>query len=66
LHIWSLTLNKNALSVHLAIDSRSDPERILKLAESLIRKEYDIQQTTIQVEKYDAMAMNNCNTCKGP
>jgi cation diffusion facilitator family transporter len=66
LHIWSLTLNRSALSVHLAIDSGSDPERILKLAESFIRKEYDIQQTTIQVERYDERAMNNCDSCKGP
>lgn len=66
LHIWSLTLNKNALSVHLAIKHDSDPERVLKMAESLIRKKYDIQQTTIQVERFDARAMNNCLTCKGP
>ena len=49
LHIWSLTMSRNALSVHLAIDSTADTEHVLKEAEQLIRKKYDIQQTTIQV-----------------
>ena len=66
LHIWSLTLNKNALAVHLAIGNHSDVERILRSAERLIRKEYHIDQTTIQVEIYDPSTMLSCNTCRGP
>lgn len=66
LHIWSLTLNKNALAVHLAVDNHSDVEKILRSAEKLIRKEYEIDQTTIQVEVYDPSTMLSCNTCRGP
>ncbi|CAG2179177.1 unnamed protein product [Oppiella nova] len=66
LHIWSLTLNRNALSVHLATNGTSDAERVLKAAEALIRKKYDIQETTIQVERYDARAMDECLVCVGP
>ena len=66
LHIWSLNMSQNALSVHLAIKVDAEPEKVLKMAESLIRKKYEIKETTIQVERFDARAMNNCQTCKGP
>ncbi|XP_076309347.1 proton-coupled zinc antiporter SLC30A2-like isoform X1 [Tachypleus tridentatus] len=66
LHIWSLTVDKNALAVHLAIDPEFDPHVVLKTAESLMRRKYGIYHTTIQVEKYDASTMLSCYTCQGP
>lgn len=66
LHIWSLTMSRNALSVHLAVDSTADTERVLKAAEQLIRNKYDIQQTTIQVERYDRNLMTTCIACNTP
>ncbi|XP_054155599.1 proton-coupled zinc antiporter SLC30A2-like [Oppia nitens] len=66
LHIWSLAVSRVALAVHLAVDERSDPEVVLRRAESLIRDKYGIQQTTVQVERFDARLMNSCVTCKGP
>ncbi|XP_013777764.2 zinc transporter 2-like [Limulus polyphemus] len=66
LHIWSLTVDKNALAVHLAIDPELDPHTVLRTAESLVRRKYGIYHTTIQVEKYDASTMLSCHTCQGP
>ena len=64
LHIWSLTLNKSALAVHLAIDLNSDHEEVRQTAENLIRNKYGIDNTNIQVEKFNPKIMNNCNNCK--
>ncbi|XP_013784217.1 zinc transporter 2-like [Limulus polyphemus] len=66
LHIWSLTIDKNALAVHLAIDPELDPHVVLRTAEYLVRQKYGIYHTTVQVEKYDPTTMLSCNACQGP
>lgn len=47
LHIWSLTQDQVALSAHLVSDSSS---QTLKEAEQLLKQEYDIDHTTLQIE----------------
>ncbi|XP_076366420.1 proton-coupled zinc antiporter SLC30A2-like [Tachypleus tridentatus] len=66
LHIWSLTIDTNALAVHLAIDPELDPHVVLRTAEFLVRQKYGIYHTTIQVEKFDPTTMLSCNACQGP
>ncbi|XP_012943706.1 zinc transporter 2 [Aplysia californica] len=65
LRVWSLTMDKVALSVHLAIDKRSDPHRVLKLASRAIQRKFNISETTMQVEEY-VTDMVDCSDCKGP
>ncbi|KAG1693482.1 Zinc transporter 2 [Nymphon striatum] len=65
LHIWSLTMDKNALSAHLAIEPGQDSQSVLKEALSLVRGKYDIFHPTIQVEVFEP-DMVTCSTCQGP
>lgn len=64
LHVWALTLDKNACSVHLAIDSNTDPEAVLRDAQRVIRSRHQILHTTIQVERYQPLLMDNCHQCQ--
>ncbi|KAK8385641.1 hypothetical protein O3P69_016433 [Scylla paramamosain] len=64
LHVWALTLDKNACSVHLAIDSNTDPESVLRDAQRVIRSRHQIFHTTIQVERYQPLLMDNCHQCQ--
>ncbi|XP_045625365.1 proton-coupled zinc antiporter SLC30A2 isoform X2 [Procambarus clarkii] len=64
LHVWALTLDKNACSVHLAISPGSDPEVVLRDAQRVIRTRHHIFHTTIQVEQYQPQLMDNCQQCQ--
>ncbi|PSN40031.1 hypothetical protein C0J52_17088 [Blattella germanica] len=66
LHVWSLTLNKNALSVHLAVDPVTNTDLVLRQALCLIRRKFDIQHATVQVERYCAATMQHCLQCQVP
>lgn len=66
LHIWSLTLDKYALTVHLAINNTADSEVVLKTALKYIRRELEIDVATVQVERYLFPAMEICVQCKPP
>ncbi|RWS31842.1 zinc transporter 2-like protein [Leptotrombidium deliense] len=66
LHIWVLTPEKMVLSVHLAIEANVNSDVVLSNAEHLIQKTFGIQQTTIQIERYDASIMTNCSACQLP
>ncbi len=62
LHIWSLSVGKPALSVHLLTDGSSD---VLTLAHARLAKVYKITHTTIQVETVsDDIACNNSNVTR--
>ncbi|XP_042222832.1 zinc transporter 2-like [Homarus americanus] len=63
LHIWSLTLDKNALSAHLGIDQSFEAETVLEQAQKLIRSHYHVCKSTIQVERY-AKEMDTCKKCQ--
>jgi cation diffusion facilitator family transporter len=65
LRIWSLSLDKIALSTHLAIDIGQDPTAILRRASSDIRNRFEIFELTIQVEEYRD-EMKDCTQCQPP
>lgn len=50
LRIWSLTLDKVALSVHLVISDVCDNQEILNSATELFRKQFNIFECTVQIE----------------
>ncbi|UJR27692.1 hypothetical protein I4U23_008970 [Adineta vaga] len=66
LHIWSLSLQRTALSVHIAIDSSRDYLSVLNQAQEMLRHEHSISRMTIQIEPYEETIMNSCENCRRP
>lgn len=59
-------MDKCALSVHLAIDGDvANAQAILRKATVLLREQYKIYETTIQIEIY-SQAMLGCIKCEPP
>ncbi|XP_017854971.2 uncharacterized protein LOC108608207 [Drosophila busckii] len=65
LRIWALSINKVALSAHLAIEQNADPQLILQQAKTLIHQRYNLFETTIQIEEYRP-GMEDCDQCATP
>lgn len=63
LQIWSLTLNKTALAVHLALEPGADNQTVLENASCMLKERYGISQTTLQVEAFQP-TMEDCHTCQ--
>ena len=65
LHIWCLTMEKFALSVHLVAENEADHQEILQQTNAMLRNKYRIDKATIQIEKQDEY-MDSCSDCKLP
>ncbi|KAH8255290.1 hypothetical protein KR038_000354, partial [Drosophila bunnanda] len=65
LRIWALSINKVALSAHLAIATNANPKQILDAATSAVHLRYNFFETTIQIEDYTAQ-MESCQQCNVP
>ncbi|XP_017056822.1 zinc transporter 2 isoform X2 [Drosophila ficusphila] len=65
LRIWALSINKVALSAHLAIAANANPKMILDAATSAVHLRYNFFETTIQIEEYTAQ-MESCLQCNVP
>ncbi|XP_018795171.1 PREDICTED: zinc transporter 2 isoform X1 [Bactrocera latifrons] len=65
LRIWALSINKVALSVHLAIAPEANAKRILEEASTAVHRRYNFFETTIQIEEFTP-AMENCQQCCVP
>ncbi|XP_064652137.1 proton-coupled zinc antiporter SLC30A2-like isoform X8 [Lineus longissimus] len=65
LRMWSLTIDKAALSVHLAIDKKHNSQEVLKQASRMVRQRFNIHDVTLQVEEY-CDTMEACDDCKDP
>lgn len=50
--IWSLTIDKHVMSVHLTVTSKEEHQDVLQRANQMLQQKYDFHQTTIQVEKH--------------
>lgn len=66
LHVWALSMDKIASSVHLAIDKNADWNRITKRANSLLKDRHGAFQSTVQVDEYQEQIMKNCIQCIKP
>jgi len=64
LHIWSLTMDRVVLSVHLAVSPEADKEQVIHDTNRLLRSKYRINKSTIQVELYKAQVMSSCLQCQ--
>lgn len=63
LRVWSLSMDKTALSVHIAVEKNADTLEILKQATVMIQSRFNIIETTIQVEEY-VDDMLDCTHCQ--
>ena len=50
LHAWSLTMGKNILSAHVLVTQYSESEPILQRIQSILKEDFQIYFSTIQVE----------------
>ncbi len=51
LHVWSITSGYIALSCHIVVESGSDYQGILNQASDKLKKDFQIDHTTIQIEE---------------
>ncbi|QUW20948.1 cation transporter [Sporosarcina sp. Marseille-Q4063] len=51
LHIWTITSGLDSFSCHILIDENTDEQVVLQQSINLIRDNYKIEHTTIQIEK---------------
>ncbi|KRZ19473.1 Zinc transporter 2 [Trichinella pseudospiralis] len=65
LRIWSLTMDKIALSVHLAVNSDCNTQELLKNATSTLRQRYNVYESTVQIERF-SNDMVQCLRCEPP
>lgn len=63
LRVWALSLDKSALSAHLAITSGTSPQEILRNATKKIHDHYNFFEMTLQIEEFNEK-MENCKQCK--
>ncbi|MBR8536671.1 cation transporter [Carboxylicivirga sediminis] len=59
LHIWALSTNENALSVHI-ISNQENNEVLLNKVKNILSNNYNIHHATIQIENEDATTCNPC------
>lgn len=50
LHIWTVTSNFPALSCHVVVDGTVDNQQLLRSARQMLRKEFGIEHSTLQLE----------------
>jgi cobalt-zinc-cadmium efflux system protein len=58
LHIWSITSGLHALSAHIVIMDTSNSYRILDDINSLLEKKFQINHSTIQIERFHPTGNN--------
>ena len=63
LRIWALSLDKTALSAHIAIKPGASPHDILRTATRNIHNKYKFFEMTLQIEEFNER-MENCRQCK--
>ncbi|MFS0645638.1 cation diffusion facilitator family transporter [Siminovitchia sp. 179-K 8D1 HS] len=57
LHVWSITSGFPALSCHLIVEPQANHDLILKEANQILQNQFNIEHTTIQIDKKDSSCM---------
>ncbi|CAH2050919.1 unnamed protein product, partial [Iphiclides podalirius] len=65
LRMWALSLDKTALSAHLAIRSGISPQKVLEQATRLVHEKFNFFEMTLQIEEFSD-GMEECSQCKMP
>lgn len=53
IHVWTITSGLDAMSGHVAIDTRAPSDAVLTAVTRVLNDEYDLHHTTIQVEQVE-------------
>ncbi|MED2977133.1 cation diffusion facilitator family transporter [Bacillus swezeyi] len=61
LHIWSITSDFPSLSCHLTVSDNSDRDRILKQVSEYLKKEFNLEHVTVQIEGEHHSHHDSCN-----
>jgi cobalt-zinc-cadmium efflux system protein len=56
LHIWSIGSRSHALSAHIKVPSRQDPLAVRARVEEVLRKQFELSHTTLQIEVHESCA----------
>nr|CAI5832153.1 unnamed protein product [Callosobruchus analis] len=65
LRIWALSLDKIAMSAHVAISPGTNPQNVLMMATKDIHDKFNFFEMTLQIEEFQD-AMEECQQCKNP
>jgi zinc transporter 2 len=65
LRIWALSLDKIAMSAHVAISPEVNPQNVLMVATKNIHDKYNFFEMTLQIEEFQDV-MEDCKQCKNP
>ena len=63
LRVWALTLDKVAVSAHLAVDATANAQYVLREASHTLEKSFGVFESTIQIEIYDEND-DDCAKCE--
>ena len=63
LRVWALTLDKVAVSAHLAIDSADNAQSILRESSMMLERTFGVYETTIQIELFNPDD-DDCKACE--
>lgn len=61
LHSWSITSDYTALTVHLVVSNSADRDLLLRQAKDMLRQEFHIQHSTVQIEGDQKICDERCN-----
>nr|CAH7718068.1 unnamed protein product [Callosobruchus chinensis] len=64
LHVWSLAPGKNAVAVHLAVDSYCDRDILLKKTAAVIQSHLTVVSCTVQIESFNLELSSSCKHCQ--
>lgn len=65
LRIWTLSLDKIAMSAHIATDPGTNPQIVLMEATKNVHDKYNFFEMTLQIEEFQD-AMEDCIQCRNP
>jgi cobalt-zinc-cadmium efflux system protein len=61
LHIWTITSGLYALSAHIVIGAPQQPDEMIRRVNELLRRDFSIAHTTLQLESQDED--HTCHVC---
>lgn len=65
LRIWALSLDKIAMSAHVAISPGTNPQNVLMVATKNIHDKFNFFEMTLQIEEFEEL-MEDCKQCQNP
>ncbi|KAM7308202.1 proton-coupled zinc antiporter SLC30A2-like [Ixodes scapularis] len=66
LHIWSLSLDKLAVSAHVVLVPGANAMEVRRNASRAIRRSFDVFKLTLQMEEYEEGIRHHCRQCNEP